>query len=112
MYIYFVYVSDELGHNFGTVSSFIKDIVKEIKGTVENLEMVHYIQKVNYVATVNSKHALDLKNIYVYWNPLSRGEIILGFVFHHTDYKLRGGDIRVAIIQLYCALFYQVTNTG
>jgi hypothetical protein len=26
---------------------------------------------------------------------LSRGEILLGFVFHHTDYKLREGDIRV-----------------
>jgi hypothetical protein len=26
---------------------------------------------------------------------LSRGDILLGFVFHHTDYKLRGGDIRV-----------------
>ena len=33
MYIYFVYVSDELGHNFGTVCSFIKDIEKEIKGS-------------------------------------------------------------------------------
>jgi hypothetical protein len=33
----FAYVSDELGHNFGTVYSFVKDIVKEIKGTVENL---------------------------------------------------------------------------
>jgi hypothetical protein len=26
---------------------------------------------------------------------LSRGEILIGFVFHHTDYKWRGGDIRV-----------------
>jgi hypothetical protein len=55
-------------------------------------------QKVYYVTTGNSKQTLDLKNIDVYWNPLSRGEILLGFVFHHTDYKLRGGDIRDIVL--------------
>jgi hypothetical protein len=34
------------------------------------------IQKVNYVTTANSKQTLDLHNIDVYWNPLSRGEIL------------------------------------
>jgi hypothetical protein len=56
-----------------------------------NSSFVFLENHINYVTTANSKQTLDLKNIYVYWNPLSRGEILLGFVFHHTDYKLRGG---------------------
>ncbi|VDI32445.1 Hypothetical predicted protein [Mytilus galloprovincialis] len=38
----FVYVSDDLGHNFGAVYAFIKDIVNEMKAAVNDIKMVHY----------------------------------------------------------------------
>jgi len=38
----FVYVSDDLGHNFGMVYAIMKDIMREIKEVVGNLKMVHY----------------------------------------------------------------------
>ena len=38
----FVYVSDDLGHNFGHVFTIMKNIISEIKEIVPDLKMVHY----------------------------------------------------------------------
>ena len=76
--------------------SSYKDVIYQVyKENLGKQMLKHSEGKLCNYSKSNSKQTLDLKNIYVYWNPLSRGEILLGFVFHHTDYKLRGGDIRV-----------------
>jgi hypothetical protein len=57
--------------------------------------MLIIIQKVNYVTTANSKQTLDLTNIDVYWNPLNRGEILVGFVFHQHILQIEKGQRHV-----------------
>ena len=103
----FAYVSDELGHNFGTVYSFVKDIVKEIKGTVENLEMVHYWtdspisryrNKTAFYVISDHKHLLGIPAV---WNYFETGhgkgpcDGIGGASKRTADLAIRQGKITV-----------------
>ena len=76
--------------------SSYKDVIYQVYKENWGKQMLKHSEgKLCNYSKSNSKQTLDLTNIDVYWNPLSRGEILLAFVFHHTNYKLRGGDIRV-----------------